>query len=159
MTPMSVCEVRVTVNGTEQSHTVEPRTLLVHYLREQFPTPYTWLGQVGVTNDFESAVLEDGANGVPLWFSWQAGLDPNDPDDLFRIQIELGEDGASRVLTWDPRFEREYSVEVRTHGGASFDIIPGADLLMPPLNRYTDTVERVDGPVIYRLRVQPSVWP
>ena len=28
-------EVRMSVNGTEQSHDVEPRTLLVHYLREQ----------------------------------------------------------------------------------------------------------------------------
>ena len=35
MTPTSACTVHVTVNGTEQSHTVEARTLLVHYLREQ----------------------------------------------------------------------------------------------------------------------------
>jgi carbon-monoxide dehydrogenase small subunit len=37
-------QINVTVNGTEQSHEVEPRLLLVHYLREVVGLPGTNVG-------------------------------------------------------------------------------------------------------------------
>lgn len=37
-------KVSITVNGSEQSHHVEPRTLLVHYIREQAKLTGTNIG-------------------------------------------------------------------------------------------------------------------
>jgi hypothetical protein len=43
-------------------------------------TPYWWLASNGYTQNFETAELLLGANKLPLWQSYVAGLSPNDPE-------------------------------------------------------------------------------
>ena len=51
------------------------------------PTPYWWLASNGYTNNFENASLLRGTNGMALWQSYTAGLNPNDPNSQLRLTI------------------------------------------------------------------------
>ena len=68
------------------------------------PVPYAWLdayvGRFG-GGDYEAAAHAPGANGVALWESYVAGLDPADAASRFTASIALGADGVPRV-TWSP---------------------------------------------------------
>jgi hypothetical protein len=85
-------------NG-DASSTDNPITLLmdtnrsvVAVLSEMFttnyPTPHLWLAEHGYMNDFETAVTIIGANGMALWQSYIAGLDPNDPDNRLLLNVD-----------------------------------------------------------------------
>ena len=68
------------------------------------PVPYAWLdayvGRFG-GGDYEAAAHAPGANGVALWASYVAGLDPADAASRFTAKIALGADGRP-VVTWSP---------------------------------------------------------
>ena len=68
------------------------------------PVPYAWLdayvGRFG-GGDYEAAAHAPGANGVALWESYVAGLDPADAASRFTVSIALGADGTP-VVTWSP---------------------------------------------------------
>ena len=68
------------------------------------PVPYAWLdayvGRFG-GGDYEAAAHAPGANGVALWESYVAGLDPADAASRFTAKIALGADGRP-VVTWSP---------------------------------------------------------
>ena len=68
------------------------------------PVPYAWLdayvGRFG-GGDYEAAAHAPGANGVALWESYVAGLDPSDAASRFTASIALGADGTP-VVTWSP---------------------------------------------------------
>ena len=68
------------------------------------PVPYAWLdayvGRFG-GGDYEAAAHAPGANGVALWESYVAGLDPADAASRFTASIALGADGTP-VVTWSP---------------------------------------------------------
>lgn len=68
------------------------------------PVPYVWLdpylAKYG-NGDYEAAGHATGANGVALWESYVAGLDPEDPTSRLRAFIEMaGTDNP--VITWSP---------------------------------------------------------
>ena len=68
------------------------------------PVPYAWLDAYVVrfgAGDYETAANAVGANGVALWESYVAGLDPADASSRFTALISLDADGAARV-TWTP---------------------------------------------------------
>ena len=68
------------------------------------PVPHAWLdayvGRFG-GGDYEAAAHAPGANGVALWESYVAGLDPADAASRFTAKIALGADGRP-VVTWSP---------------------------------------------------------
>ena len=68
------------------------------------PVPHAWLdayvGRFG-GGDYEAAAHAPGANGVALWESYVAGLDPADAASRFTAKIALGADGTP-VVTWSP---------------------------------------------------------
>ena len=68
------------------------------------PVPYVWLdayvGRFG-SGDYEAAAHAPGTNGVALWESYVAGLDPADAASRFTASIALGADGTP-VVTWSP---------------------------------------------------------
>ena len=68
------------------------------------PVPHAWLdayvGRFG-GGDYEAAARATGANGVALWESYVAGLDPADAASRFTAKIALGADGTP-VVTWSP---------------------------------------------------------
>ena len=68
------------------------------------PVPHAWLspylGAFG-GGDYESAGNAAGKNGVPLWESYVAGLDPTDADSRFEAAISVDAQGNATV-TWSP---------------------------------------------------------
>ena len=56
--------------------------------------------------DYESAAKATGANGVALWESYVAGLDPTDPTSRFTASIAIGTDGKP-LITWKPALKGE----------------------------------------------------
>ena len=67
------------------------------------PVPYDWLAPylAAFGGDYEAAAHATGANGVALWESYVAGLDPADAASRFTASIALGADGTL-VVTWSP---------------------------------------------------------
>ena len=68
------------------------------------PVPYAWLEkyvEAFGSGDFETAANAKGKNGVTLWESYVAGLDPDDATSKFTARIEMGADGKA-VVTWTP---------------------------------------------------------
>ena len=73
------------------------------------PVPYAWLDKYVVVfgqGDRETAAHAMGRNGVALWASYVAGLDPENPESRLRAQIAIGADG-SPVVTWEPDLSRD----------------------------------------------------
>ena len=73
------------------------------------PVPYVWLEKYLVkygAGDYEAAGHAKGANGVTLWESYVAGLDPEDATSKFMAKIEMGADGKA-VVTWTPDLSKD----------------------------------------------------
>ena len=68
------------------------------------PVPYVWLdpylAKYG-SGDYEAAGHATGANGVALWESYVAGLNPDDSDSRLKAFIEMLADGTAKI-TWSP---------------------------------------------------------
>jgi len=63
----------------------------------------------GNNGNYDALANTPGANGIPLWDSYVAGLDPTDRTSRFKAFITM-ERGAP-VITWDPRLRnRTYTV-------------------------------------------------
>ena len=68
------------------------------------PVPYSWLDKYVAKfggGDYEKAGNAKGANGVTLWESYVAGLDPEDPKSQFKVKISIGTNGKP-VVSWEP---------------------------------------------------------
>ncbi len=68
------------------------------------PVPYAWLDAYVDRfggGDYEVAAHATGVNGVALWESYVAGLDPTDAASRFTASIAMDVDGVPRV-TWSP---------------------------------------------------------
>jgi hypothetical protein len=95
-------EVSWTVTVAHQTHT---RTTPV-------PVPFAWLDDhYGPQTDYETLAHGIGANGIPVWQSYVAYLDPTDPLSRFLADIHL--DGTTPVITWEPNRSdiRNYTIE------------------------------------------------
>lgn len=100
-------------------------------------TPLWWLAEQGYTNNFDSAELIIGANGMPLWESYVAGLDPSDPQSQFKLTITPGATTGSWTLQWNPVVDRVYTILQSTDLGISFTPIPAATALPASVNSVT----------------------
>jgi len=118
------------------------------------PTPLWWLVSNGYTNDFEAVVTHNGANGIPLWQSYIAGLDPNDPNSQLRMSLNPGTDGTSCVLEWNTAADRVYSIWWSTNPDAGFIPLSGATNLPATIQGITTTVDPNVRSVFYRVQVQ-----
>lgn len=66
------------------------------------PVPFSWFEHyMDVSGfqpaDYERAALEKGKNGRPLWESYVAGLDPDDPTDDFHLEIQIDANGVPHI--------------------------------------------------------------
>jgi len=117
-------------------------------------TPHWWLASHGYTNDFENAEVVIGTNGVPLWQSYVAGLDPNDPNSQFRLTLNRGADGTSCVLNWNSVTGRVYTVWSSTNLAQAFAPLTGAIDLPGTIQSFTNVVGAGSPPVFYRMEVR-----
>lgn len=122
-------------------------------LTTNHPTPLWWLAAQGVTEDFETAVDAVGANGSALWESWVAGLDPQDPESVLRVDFETQDTADGLVLGWCAVSGRVYSVWRSAEPGGAGAVVTGAEALSWPCSRFTDTTYRAQSPSFYRIGV------
>ena len=118
------------------------------------PTPYWWLASYGYTQNFETVVTNLGGNKMPLWQSYVAGLNPNDPASQLRLSLTPGSNGASVVLNWVSVTGRVYTVSSSTNLSTGFLTLANATNLPFPVNRITNAVGPSSPMKLYRLEVQ-----
>ncbi|MFT7515499.1 MAG: hypothetical protein ACI9QL_004731 [Candidatus Omnitrophota bacterium] len=108
------------------------------------PTPLWWLAEQGITNEFEQAVGQLGVNGLPLWESYIAGLDSNDPDQRLEIHLSLVPQSLDPcVISWATVSGRVYSISWTPDLHQPFTEIPNAQAMPWTVNSWTDTVHSV----------------
>lgn len=123
-------------------------------LTTNYPTPYWWLAENGYTNNFESAVSQLGANGMPLWQSYIAGLDPADPSSQLLLRGTAIQGGGGFVLNWNTVTARTYSVWSSTNAGAGFELLPQATDLPWTVQGITNVLTPSSPGVLFRLEVK-----
>jgi len=119
-----------------------------------YPTPLWWLAANGFTQNVESVVVNVGANGMPLWQSYIAGLNPNDPNSQFRLSVAGAASGNSVVLHWNAVTGRVYSVWSSANPVSGFSPIPNAINLPATITYFTNTLGASVPATFYRLQVQ-----
>jgi hypothetical protein len=101
------------------------------------PTPYWWLAAYGFTSNFESAASSVGANGLPLWQSYLAGLDPTRAESRLRLAITL-ENANTAMLSWNAVTGRVYTLWWGTNVAGTFRPRAGASNLVANVIRVTN---------------------
>ncbi len=110
-------------------------------------TPYWWLASFGYTNDFENAENIIGANGMALWQSYVAGLNPNDPNSRLRLFID-----REIVLHWNTVTGRVYSIWQSTNLAEAFFPVPSGSNLPASVQSFTNPLNTPA--IFYRLEVR-----
>ena len=95
-----------------------------------------------------------GANGMPLWQSYIAGLDPTDPDSQFRVLLTPGADVDTWILRWNPATNRVYTVLQSSNLDQGFTSLPGASGLPSSVLSYTNSTSDSSPLIFYRIEVQ-----
>lgn len=129
------------------------QAVFAEVLTTNYPTPHWWLALHGYTNDFENAVSRIGANGMPLWQSYIAGLDPNDPQSQLLLSAQALAGGAGYRLSWSTVSNRLYTVWGATNLASPFAPLEGATDLPWTVQSYTNTLTP-PSPQFYRLQVK-----
>jgi len=127
------------------------QAVFAEVLTVSHPTPHWWLAMHGYTSNFETAVNLTGANGLPLWQSYIAGLNPNDPSSQLRLSLTRGVNGVPNVLNWNTVTGRVYTIWYSTNLARSFTRVPGASNLSSTIRTYTHTLTPRPRTVFYRL--------
>lgn len=117
------------------------------------PTPLWWLASYGYTQNLESAVTQPGSNGIPLWQSYIAGLNPNDPGSQLRLSL-ASVSGSSVTLHWSAVTGRVYSVLSSTNPLGVFTPVPNATDLPAAITGITNTGLPAATRMFYRLEVR-----
>lgn len=117
------------------------------------PTPYWWLAAHGYTQNQENAVLELGSNGMPLWQSYIAGLDPDDPESQLRLEVTPTLTPNTVALSWNSVTGRLYTVWASSNPQEGFSPIPSAIDLPASVGGMTNNIGSGDAQ-FYRLEVR-----
>jgi hypothetical protein len=117
------------------------------------PTPLWWLAANGVTQNFETAVNSIGANGMPLWQSYIAGLNPNNTNSQLRLSV-VAASSNSVVLHWNSVTGRVYTVWSSGNAVSGFSPIASAINLPSTITYFTNTLSSSSSATFYRLQVQ-----
>jgi len=148
----------------EASGTSNPLTLILNtnltiqavfdeVLTTNYPTPIWWLASNGYGQNFESAVTGIGSNGMPVWQSYIAGLNPNDPASQFRLAV-TSQAISTVVLHWDAVTGRVYTVYSSSSPIGAFSPIPSAIDLPATITAFTNEVAPSSPASFYRLEVR-----
>lgn len=118
------------------------------------PTPWCWLASRDYTNNFEAAVTSIGTNGLPLWQSYIAGLNPNNPNDQFRLALNHRVNGTGDVLSWNTVTGRVYTISWSTNPVNGFTPLPGASNLPWTTQSFTNALNPSSSAAFYRIEVR-----
>lgn len=120
----------------------------------RYPTPHWWLAAYGYTNDLDNVVTNLGVNGLPLWASFVAGLDPSDPSSQVELHGRPEPGAGGVVLEWAAISGRVYTVACATNLAGRFTPLSGAIDLPPTTPSITSRVDAASGGMFYRLEVR-----
>lgn len=158
-TPGSYYQFLWWTNGA--TGTINPLTVTLHtnisitaVFGERFttshPTPYSWLASYGYTNNFEAAAELIGANGLPLWQSYLAGLNPTAPVTAIRLGITRLPGGGT-LLRWNTTPGLLYTIWSSTNVSSGFTPLAGGANLPSTITSFTNTQAGTSG--FYRVAV------
>ncbi len=128
--------------------------LFAELLTTNHPTPLWWLASYGYTANFETAVDIVGTNGIPLWQSYIAGLNPNDPSSQLRLALTTDTSRTNWILRWNPVADRLYTLYSTTNFFEPFSIVPGASNLPSSITLFTNYLNPPPAYFFYKLGVQ-----
>jgi len=117
------------------------------------PTPYWWLASYGFTSNFENAANATGANGIPRWQSYLAGLNPNQATSQPRVSVSRSTGGSAPVLSWNTVTGRLYTIWWGTNVTGTFARLAGASNLVAGVTRFTNTAALALPRTFYRLEI------
>ena len=117
------------------------------------PTPYWWLASYGYVNNFETAASTIGANGIPLWQSYVAGLNPLLASSQFRVAVWRDPATAAPVLHWNSTTGRLYSIWWNTNMTGTFTRLSGGSNLAATVNTFTNNAPLSRTRGLYRMEV------
>jgi hypothetical protein len=123
-------------------------------LTTNHPTPKWWLASYGFTNNFETVVTNRGANGIPLWQSYIAGLNPNNPNDRLLISISRGAALGDNVVNWNTVTGRVYTLLAATNLLNGFTPVSGAVDLPSTTTTVTNHNGAAVNTILYRVEVR-----
>ena len=133
---------------------VSIRAMFAEILTTNYPTPYWWLASYGYTSNFENAATAIGANGMPLWQSYIAGLVPTNPNSQVRLSANRSADARAMIFNWNTTTGRVYTLSAKTNMLAAFTVVPGASNLPSSSHTFTNAVNPAAARNFYRLEVR-----
>lgn len=129
------------------------QAVFAEILTTNHPTPWWWLAANGVTNNFESAVATLGNNGMPLWQSYIAGLNPSNPASQLRLNLTAFASNNA-VLQWNTVTGRVYTIWSSQNPASGFAPLASAVNLPATVTSFTNAVSPLAPATYYRLQVQ-----
>jgi hypothetical protein len=119
--------------------------------------PDAWETQYfGSTTNTEGAAGADwDKDGLSNYGEWMAGTDPTNSTSVFRFTNVVQNVGAGMVLRWSSESNRYYTVKLSTNlqSDPFNDVLTNRVPANPPVNVYTDAVERSGG-AFYKVMVE-----
>lgn len=116
-------------------------------------TPYWWLASYGYLENFETSEALIGTNGMALWQSYIAGLDPTDSSSQLRVWLTLGTVASPPVLRWNTVTGRVYTVFQSTNLSQAFAPVGTALNLPATVQSFTNSLNDLPA-TFYRLEVR-----
>jgi hypothetical protein len=132
---------------------VSIEAVFAELLTTNHPTPYSWLASYGYNSNFENVVDATGANGIALWQSYIAGLNPNDPNSQLRLSLSRAVDGTANIVNWTTVTGRRYTLLSKTNLSSAFTSVPGAAGLPATIHSFTNTLNPTPPSAFYRVEV------
>ena len=130
------------------------QAVFAEVLTSNHPTPQWWLAAYGYAQNPENAVTLRGSNGIPVWQSYIAGLNPNDPNSQLKLSLSPAASGNSVTLNWNGVTGRVYSVLASTNPLGGFTPVPNAANLPATVTGFTNVINATSVPMFYRLEVR-----
>jgi hypothetical protein len=123
-------------------------------LTTNHPTPYWWLASYDYTANFENTVTAVGLNGLPLWQSYLAGLNPNVANSQLRLSLNGSVPETGDLLNWNTATGRVYSLWWSTNLSRGFTLLPGASNLPSTIQSITNKVVPMPPARFYRIEAR-----
>ncbi|NCD32026.1 MAG: hypothetical protein EOL87_01270 [Spartobacteria bacterium] len=123
------------------------------------PVPEEWIHTYYPTNsDYEDVAWCDSDDDtMRAWEEYVAGTDPTQADSMLKSELISVSTDEGHVIRWlgTDQSNRSYSIYFSTNLLNGMQVLQGhIPSLNPAMNSYTDTVNRADATVFYRVRVQ-----
>jgi hypothetical protein len=116
--------------------------------------PQWWLGQYGLTNDFEAAsVADQDHDGSTAWQEYIAGTLPLDASSVLKLEMELLP--GINSLTWDAQADRFYTIYFGSNlvGGVT-NVLMNYYSIFPMSLKLPDSLHADDPIMFYRIEVE-----